>query len=283
MIAIKGVAMPKSCNDCQFKANDYVCGLLDCAFSCNHFKERNYNCPLTTTVEKEKILDFIEDNRPTDIQTDWEKGAAYICDEIEKNRKKELRRMIAVKRMTMPKHCLQCPIFDGEYGLCNIIGDEPKADPTEERPEDCPLITIKDDCEDAISRQAMLDYQQYLHGKMSNEENYELWKFIKALPSVTSKTEPYEDAVSRKAVLATAGDSCLDLNGYEDTEAFCDVIKELPPVTPAPKKGKWLNKDASGHHFYGRCSRCGQEFCIDAWYAQNMRYCPACGTEMENS
>ena len=33
---------------------------------------------------KEMILDFIEDNRPTDVQTDWERGCAYICDEIEK-------------------------------------------------------------------------------------------------------------------------------------------------------------------------------------------------------
>ena len=35
-------------------------------------------------VDREKILDFIEDNRPTDVQTDWERGCAYICDEIEK-------------------------------------------------------------------------------------------------------------------------------------------------------------------------------------------------------
>ena len=39
--------------------------------------------------------------------------------------------------------------------------------------------------EDAISREAMLNYQQYLHGRMSNEENHKLWEFIKNLPSVT--------------------------------------------------------------------------------------------------
>lgn len=50
MIAIKDMEMPKSCNECPFKANDYVCRLLDCAFSCNHFKERNYNCPLVEIV-----------------------------------------------------------------------------------------------------------------------------------------------------------------------------------------------------------------------------------------
>lgn len=50
MIAIKDMKMPKSCSECPFKANDYVCKLLDCAFSCNHFKERNYNCPLVEIV-----------------------------------------------------------------------------------------------------------------------------------------------------------------------------------------------------------------------------------------
>lgn len=45
--------------------------------------------------------------------------------------------------------------------------------------------TVSDKGEDAISRNAMLDYQQYLHGKMSNEENHKLWEFIKDLPSVT--------------------------------------------------------------------------------------------------
>lgn len=32
----------------------------------------------------EKILDFIEDNRPTEVNTDWERGCAYALDEIEK-------------------------------------------------------------------------------------------------------------------------------------------------------------------------------------------------------
>lgn len=45
----------------------------------------------------------------------------------------------------------------------------------------------KEPCEDAVSRKAMLKYQEYLHGKMPNEENYKLWEFIKDLPSVTPK------------------------------------------------------------------------------------------------
>jgi len=44
--------------------------------------------------------------------------------------------------------------------------------------------------------------------------------------------EPCKDCISRQAVLAIAGDSCLDLDSYEDTKEFCDEIKELPSVTP---------------------------------------------------
>jgi hypothetical protein len=46
------------------------------------------------------------------------------------------------------------------------------------------------------------------------------------------QAEPCEDAISRQAVLTIVGTSCLDLDNYEDEEAFCDYIKNLPPVKP---------------------------------------------------
>ena len=49
--------------------------------------------------------------------------------------------MVAIKGMKMPENCMECPLFDGEYGDCNIIG-ETKADATEERAENCPLVEI---------------------------------------------------------------------------------------------------------------------------------------------
>lgn len=49
--------------------------------------------------------------------------------------------MIAIKGMKMPENCMECPLFDGEYGDCNIIG-KTKADATEERAENCPLVEI---------------------------------------------------------------------------------------------------------------------------------------------
>lgn len=60
--------------------------------------------------------------------------------------------------------------IDKMQKICAIIGDEGQ-----------------EPCEDCISREAVLEYQQYLHGKMSNEENHKLWEFITDLPSVTPK------------------------------------------------------------------------------------------------
>ena len=51
---------------------------------------------------------------------------------------------------------------------------------------------------DAISRAEMLKYQQYLHGKMSNEENHKLWEFIQDLPSVTPRLSSELEKNSKK-------------------------------------------------------------------------------------
>lgn len=72
MVANKDMEMPKNCSECSFKASDYVCGLLDCAFSCNHFKERNYNCPLVE-IEERKVGEWCKQN---DDYFDW-----YECSE----------------------------------------------------------------------------------------------------------------------------------------------------------------------------------------------------------
>lgn len=65
--------------------------------------------------------------------------------------------------------------------------------------EEISKILKQEPCEDAISRKSMLDYQEYLHGKMSNEENYKLWEFIKDLPSVTPVPKLGQETVSRES------------------------------------------------------------------------------------
>ena len=49
--------------------------------------------------------------------------------------------MVAIKGMKMPKNCIECLLFDDEYGDCNVYG-ESKADMTEERAGNCPLVEI---------------------------------------------------------------------------------------------------------------------------------------------
>lgn len=47
-----------------------------------------------------------------------------------------------------------------------------------------------------------------------------------------------------------------------------------------PKRGKWLNVTDS-YSWYGKCSVCGEEFVVDAYYAGGMNYCPNCGAKTE--
>lgn len=49
--------------------------------------------------------------------------------------------MIGIEGLEMPKECYRCPLLDGEYGTCNIIG-ETKVDMTEKRASNCPLVEI---------------------------------------------------------------------------------------------------------------------------------------------
>ena len=75
-------------------------------------------------------------------------------------------------------------------------------------------------CEDAISREEMLKYQWYLHGKMPNEENHKLWQFIKSLPSVTPKQKTGEILTDYAIV--------IDINGFErrvKKTTYCSLCK----------------------------------------------------------
>lgn len=100
-------------------------------------------------------------------------------------------------------------------------------------------------CEDAISRESMLKYQQYLRGKMPNEENHKLWEFIKELPPVTPQN------TERKT-----GEILTDYENYIDREGFERRVKKTT-----------------------YCSLCKQ----DLGYNGDLltHYCPNCGVKLE--
>ena len=108
---------------------------------------------------------------------------------------------------------------------------------------------------------------------------------VKGLPSVipymSSVTpQPSDDAISRKAVLEMA--KSYNTDGWDMyTPLVVDVedIKELPSVTPQPRKGHWIaDVDKWGDvvttvNGY-RCDKC------NTFNADKDNYCPNCGADM---
>jgi rubrerythrin len=123
-----------------------------------------------------------------------------------------------------------------------------------------------DDCNRKLCGECHLNYEQ---GNMGEQKEY-IRMSIEAL-----EREPCEDAISRQAVLIE-----LDkyLSGVSFDEKGIDVvIKELPPVSPQPKMGRWSH---DGSHWKNRfiCSECGYKL-----FDEPTSYCPNCGAKMAES
>lgn len=65
----------------------------------------------------------------------------------------------------------------------------------------------------------------------------------------------------------------------------CDILRKMPSAQPERKKGKWIvttkhHKDDQQEFYYyeTRCSECSAKRRIGWCYA---KYCPNCGSEME--
>ena len=91
--------------------------------------------------------------------------------------------------------------------------------------------------------------------------------------------EPCEDAVNRQAVLNTLDNMDKALNEDRTVENYKELLKEcyevLPSVTPQPKKGYWIDIDAT----HSECNRCGAVFEIVSGNGE-ANYCPNCGADM---
>lgn len=109
-------------------------------------------------------------------------------------------------------------------------------------------VLKQEPCEDAISRKAMLDYQQYLHSRMSNEENHKLWKFIKDLPPVTPAPEKCHNvnpdyAECDQFVCSNCGIELQDWHRVERDEDDGDVTYHQYEFKYCPNCGSFIMKE----------------------------------------
>jgi hypothetical protein len=110
---------------------------------------------------------------------------------------------------------------------------------------------------------------------------------IKAL-----EQEPCEDCISRKAVLGikTIAPIALAMNGeavqYKGV-VFVRDLEKLPPVTPQPKIGEWLEKEVNSDNAIeewqsARCSVCDRYHTTPyMYYFSDYNFCPNCGCQMK--
>lgn len=101
---------------------------------------------------------------------------------------------------------------------------------------------------------------------------------IKAL-----EQEPCEDCVSRKRLMDNYNGVETPV-GYRKVVDF-EVIKNMQPVRPIRKKGKWITKIKSDRRndiwpTNPKCSECGGEPCYNNTI-YNYKFCPYCGAEMD--
>jgi hypothetical protein len=94
--------------------------------------------------------------------------------------------------------------------------------------------------------------------------------------------QPCEDAVSRQAI--------IDEMEKRHAEGDCitkGFVKNMPPVTPQPKTGHWI--DTNHHQYYNdgdiettelRCSCCNEEVEWDIALSHKPYYCENCGADM---
>jgi predicted nucleic acid-binding Zn-ribbon protein len=100
--------------------------------------------------------------------------------------------------------------------------------------------------------------------------------------AVEEMKQPCEDTISRSETIkylninmAWYDEDGWIIDGKEKLKAITDLINGVPPVTPQPKTGHWINIDET----HSKCDRCGAVFEIASENGE-ANYCPNCGARM---
>ena len=124
-----------------------------------------------------------------------------------------------------------------------------------------------------------------LYGTPEDLEEYGAYKYseaireaIRALKRLTADTVSREEALKE---MQRYHDDCAKTSEYTRLgfETAMNVVRDLPPVTPQPKTGHWIDD---------KCSVCGKgtEALISSreWYRnEEPKFCPFCGIKLVES
>ena len=123
-------------------------------------------------------------------------------------------------------------------------------------------------------------WQAFLDNYIDYGQTSEAYKLaIKAL-----EQEPCEDTISRQAAIAVTDYADYAGLAIEDVKKVTDEIvkglKQLPPVTPAPRIGRWIDQGIiERNNRFCVCSECGKG--DTQAKGQIVPYCWWCGAKME--
>ena len=93
--------------------------------------------------------------------------------------------------------------------------------------------------------------------------------------------EPYEDAISRQAVLDAFWKLNIELRP-NTINAILNMVNNLPSVN-TKKTGRWIRyKEFENGYYHIKCSECEQYWSIDG-HAKTFKYCFNCGAKMAES
>ena len=152
-------------------------------------------------------------------------------------------------------------------------------------------IAEQEPCEDAVSRQAVLDelrtcFDTHSIYDENNGENYIIYEdavdMMEELPSVTptiSEIDKFNDSVNRATVLSLISDvqNADGFKDYSQYEYLFDQVDKMPMATPTRKVGKWIEiKNKNGKVIALRCNCCEKS----PKHAIRSLWCPNCGADM---
>lgn len=232
---------------------------------------------------------------------------AWALKEVEKalSQVSEIEENIIKYMKKYPNHVGNTDFWEGFYACRNVVLqlDDEEYVPKEQEP-----------CDDAISRQAVLDGIEELKkspwatDKRGNGFEYLITEAldvvkdlcIKQAPSVTQKPMECDDAISRdavKAILSYArlGESKLAYEvdklpsvtqKSESVTEFADRCRECGAKYGKmlkQKSGKWILLDECANSGY-YCSNCQKKLVKEGWSqtVKKIKYCPNCGARMES-